>query len=309
MQENDKQENDKPQNDRPEIEKAPIIRVRDLYVGFGPKMVLKGLDLDVRAGEVMGFVGGSGQGKSVLTRTILGLLKKTSGEIEVFGEDIDKLSPEEHRVLERRWGVLFQSGALFSALTVKQNIQAPMREYLSLSQQTMDELAMLKIKLVGLAPDAADKFPSELSGGMIKRAALARALALDPELLFLDEPTSGLDPIGAADFDDLISTLQKTLGLTVFMVTHDLDSLYSICDTIAALADGEVIASGPLSTMLESGHPWLRSYFHGKRARTIVRAGAAPSDPDAPASAGSEAGVAASSSVKNSANTSEGARA
>ncbi|WP_294532542.1 ABC transporter ATP-binding protein [uncultured Rhodoblastus sp.] len=247
-------------------------------------MVLEGLDLDVKAGEVMGFVGGSGQGKSVLTRTILGLLPKTSGEIEVFGEDIDKLSPEEHRALERRWGVLFQSGALFSALTVKQNIQAPMREYLSLSQETMDELAMLKIKLVGLAPDAADKFPSELSGGMIKRAALARALSLDPELLFLDEPTSGLDPIGAAEFDELISTLQKTLGLTVFMVTHDLDSLYSICDTIAALADGKVIASGPLSTMLASDHPWLRSYFHGKRARTIVPQGAAPKIPDVPAS-------------------------
>ncbi len=215
-----------------------IIRVRDLHVGFGRHMVLNGLDLDVKAGEVMGFVGGSGQGKSVLTRTILGLLQKTSGEIEVFGEDIDSLSPEEHRTLERRWGVLFQSGALFSALTVKQNIQAPMREYLALSQATMDDLAMLKLRLVGLPPDAADKFPSELSGGMVKRAALARALSLDPELLFLDEPTSGLDPVGAADFDDLISTLQKTLGLTVFMVTHDLDSLYSICDTIAALADG-----------------------------------------------------------------------
>jgi phospholipid/cholesterol/gamma-HCH transport system ATP-binding protein len=248
----------------------PIIRVRDLHVAFGSKMVLNGLDLDVKAGEVMGFVGGSGQGKSVLTRTILGLVPKKSGKIEVFGEDIDHLTPEEHRILERRWGVMFQSGALFSALTVKQNIEAPMREYLSLSQATMDELAMLKIRMVGLPPDAADKFPSELSGGMVKRAAIARALALDPELLFLDEPTSGLDPIGAAEFDDLISTLQKTLGLTVFMVTHDLDSLYSICDTIAALADGKVIASGPLSTMLASDHPWLRSYFHGKRSRAIV---------------------------------------
>jgi phospholipid/cholesterol/gamma-HCH transport system ATP-binding protein len=197
-------------------------------------------------------------------------LPKKSGKIEVFGEDIDLLSPEEHRILERRWGVMFQSGALFSALTVRQNIQAPMREYLSLSQATMDELAMLKIRLVGLPLDAADKFPAELSGGMVKRAAIARALALDPELLFLDEPTSGLDPIGAADFDELISTLQKTLGLTVFMVTHDLDSLYSICDTIAALADGKVIASGPLETMLASDHPWLRSYFHGKRSRAIV---------------------------------------
>jgi phospholipid/cholesterol/gamma-HCH transport system ATP-binding protein len=307
MQENEVPADDRPENDRPEnderpdekkhaTDKPPIIRVRDLHVGFGPKMVLEGLDLDVKAGEVMGFVGGSGQGKSVLTRTILGLLQKTSGEIEVFGEDLDKLSPEEHRALERRWGVLFQSGALFSALTVKQNIQAPMREYLSLSQETMDDLAMLKIKLVGLASDAADKFPSELSGGMIKRAALARALSLDPELLFLDEPTSGLDPIGAAEFDDLISTLQKTLGLTVFMVTHDLDSLYSICDTIAALADGRVIASGPLSTVLASDHPWLRSYFHGKRARTIVRSEAEPKNRAAPVSGGSPTGAPAGSS-------------
>jgi phospholipid/cholesterol/gamma-HCH transport system ATP-binding protein len=248
----------------------PIIRVRGLHVGFGSKTVLDSLDLDVYPREVTGFVGGSGQGKSVLTRAILGLTPKQAGSIEVFGEDLDQLSAEDHRAIERRWGVMFQGGALFSSLTVKQNIQAPMREYLSLTQETMDELAMLKIKLVGLAPDAGDKFPSELSGGMVKRAALARALALDPELLFLDEPTSGLDPIGAADFDELIATLRKTLGLTVFMVTHDLDSLYSICDTIAALADGKVIAEGPLSTMLASNHPWLRSYFHGRRARSIV---------------------------------------
>ncbi len=248
----------------------PIIRVRGLNVGFGTKRVLMDLDLDVPPGQVTGFVGGSGQGKSVLTRAILGLLPKQSGTIEVFGENIDRLSPADRRALERRWGVMFQGGALFSALTVKQNIQAPMREYLQLSQSVMDELAMLKVKLVGLPPDAADQVPSELSGGMVKRAALARALALDPELLFLDEPTSGLDPIGAADFDDLIATLRATLDLSVFMVTHDLDSLYSICDTIAALADGKVIACGSLSTMLASDHPWLRTYFHGKRARSIV---------------------------------------
>ncbi len=248
----------------------PIIRVRGLNVGFGTKSVLKDLDLDVYPGEVTGFVGGSGQGKSVLTRAILGLIPKQSGNIEVFGENIDSLSPADRRALERRWGVMFQGGALFSSLTVKQNIQAPMREYLKLSQPVMDELAMLKIKLVGLPPDAAEKFPSELSGGMVKRVALARALSLDPELVFLDEPTSGLDPIGAADFDELIATLRATLGLSVFMVTHDLDSLYSICDTIAALADGKVIASGPLETMLASDHPWLRTYFHGKRARSIV---------------------------------------
>ncbi|MFY9658708.1 MAG: ATP-binding cassette domain-containing protein, partial [Methylocystis sp.] len=191
-----------------------VIRVRDLVVAFGRHQVMKGLDLDVYRGEVLGFVGGSGQGKSVLTRAILGLLHKTSGRIEVFGQDRDRLGERELRLLERRWGVLFQNGALFSGLTVKQNIQLPMRESFDLSQRFMDELAMLKIELVGLPSSAADKIPSELSGGMVKRAALARALALDPELLFLDEPTSGLDPIGAAAFDRLIGTLQKTLGLT-----------------------------------------------------------------------------------------------
>ena len=245
------------------------IRVRDLVVGFGEKLIMKGLNLDVMRGEVLGFVGGSGTGKSVLTRTILGLIPKRAGSIEVFGHDLDRMSRLEHRLIERRWGVMFQHGALFSGLTVKQNVQVPMREYLDLSDELMDELAMLKIALVGLRPDAADKFPSELSGGMIKRAALARALALDPELVFLDEPTSGLDPIGAAEFDDLIATLQKTLGLTVFMVTHDLDSLYSICDRVAALADGKVIAVGPVQQLLESDHPWLRAYFHGKRGRRM----------------------------------------
>ena len=242
------------------------IRVRGLDVGFGSRLILRGLDLDVKRGEVLGFVGGSGTGKSVLTRAILGLVNKRAGQIQVFGQDLDALSPRERQAVERRCGVLFQQGALFSGLTVLQNIQAPMREYLNLSQGLMDDLARLKIAMVGLAPDAADKFPSELSGGMIKRAALARALALDPEILFLDEPTSGLDPIGAAEFDELIATLQKTLGLTVFMVTHDLDSLYSICDRIAALADGKVVAVAPLQEMLACEHPWVRSYFHGKRA-------------------------------------------
>src|SRR5208337_1962542 len=244
-----------------------VISVRDIRVQFGEHKVLDGLDLDVYKGEVLGFVGGSGQGKSVLMRTILGLVKKRGGLIRIFGHDRDALSLREMRALEQRWGVLFQNGALFSGLTVRQNIQMPMRENCRISQRFMDELAMLKLELVGLPPDAADKFPAELSGGMVKRAALARALALDPELLFLDEPTSGLDPIGAAEFDELIGTLQQTLGLTVFMVTHDLDSLYSICDRIAALADQKVIATGPIETMLESRHPWLRAYFHGKRAR------------------------------------------
>jgi phospholipid/cholesterol/gamma-HCH transport system ATP-binding protein len=249
-----------------------VIRVRDLIIEFGRHRVMKGLDLDVYRGEVLGFVGGSGQGKSVLTRAILGLLPKTSGRIEIFGQDRDSLSERELRLLERRWGVLFQNGALFSGLTVKQNIQLPMRERFDLSQRFMDELAMLKIELVGLPPSAADKIPSELSGGMVKRAALARALALDPELLFLDEPTSGLDPIGAAAFDRLIGTLQKTLGLTVFMVTHDLDSLYAICDRVAALYDGKVIGEGPIEKLLASSEPWLRDYFHGERGSRLIAA-------------------------------------
>lgn len=250
-----------------------VIRVRDLEVGFGERTIMKGLDLDVYRGEILGFVGASGQGKSVLTRAILGLVPKRGGTIEVFGEDLDTMSPAEHRAIERRWGVLFQQGALFSALTVRQNVQVPMREYLDLSNRLLDELAMLKIEMVGLKPDAADKLPSELSGGMIKRAALARALALDPEIVFLDEPTSGLDPIGAGEFDELIATLQRTLGLTVFMVTHDLDSLHSVCDRIAALGDGRILAEGTIEKMLASDHPWLRAYFHGKRARAVMAEG------------------------------------
>ncbi|WP_198411790.1 ABC transporter ATP-binding protein [Microvirga flavescens] len=251
-------------------DKEIIIRVRGLEVGFGERTIMKDLDLDVYRGEILGFVGASGQGKSVLMRTILGLVQKRAGTIEVLGENVDNLSPAARREIERHWGVLFQQGALFSSLTVKQNVQVPMREYLSLSERLLDELAMLKIEMVGLNPDAADKLPSELSGGMIKRAALARALSLDPDIVFLDEPTSGLDPIGAGEFDELIATLQRTLGLTVFMVTHDLDSLYTVCDRIAALGEGKILAEGPIETMLASDHPWLRAYFHGKRARAIA---------------------------------------
>ncbi len=243
-----------------------VLSVRDITVGFGSKIILQDLDLDVRRGEVLGFVGGSGTGKSVLMRTILGLTPKRSGSISVFGHDLSTASGLERKAIERRWGVLFQQGALFSSLSVKQNIQLPMREHLKLSPRLMDELATLKLELVGLPQDAADKLPSELSGGMIKRASLARALALDPDLVFLDEPTSGLDPIGAAAFDSLIANLSSTLGLTVYMVTHDLDSLHSICDRIAVLGNKRVLAIGTLDDMMINDDPWITSYFRGERA-------------------------------------------
>jgi phospholipid/cholesterol/gamma-HCH transport system ATP-binding protein len=243
-----------------------VLSVRGVTVGFGSKIILENLDLDVRRGEVLGFVGGSGTGKSVLMRAILGLTPKRTGEISVFGYDMSTATQNERRAMERRWGVLFQQGALFSSLSVKQNIQVPMREHLKLSPQLMDELATLKIELVGLPQDSADKLPSELSGGMVKRASLARALALDPDLVFLDEPTSGLDPIGAAAFDSLIANLSSTLGLTVYMVTHDLDSLHSICDRIAVLGNKRVLAIGTLDDMMKNDDSWIKSYFRGERA-------------------------------------------
>ena len=227
----------------------PAIRVRDLVVAFGNHIVLDHLSLDVRKGEILGFVGGSGSGKSVLLRTIIGLLPKQQGSIEVLGVDLDTAGDAALHALERRWGVLFQQGALFSSLTALQNVQFPMRENLGLSERLLRDAALTKLEMVGLDARDGDKLPSELSGGMTKRVALARALALDPELVFLDEPTSGLDPIAAGDFDELIRTLQQTLGLTVFMVTHDLESLRTVCDRIAALADGKVIAIGAMSDM------------------------------------------------------------
>jgi phospholipid/cholesterol/gamma-HCH transport system ATP-binding protein len=251
----------------------PIISVSNLTVGFGERLVLNGLNLDVRRGEILGFVGASGAGKSVLTRTIIGLMPKRSGRIQVMGVDLDTVGEEARRDIERRWGVLFQHGALFSSLSVRENIQFPVRELMALSDRVLDEMTYAKLTMVGLKPEVADRYPSELSGGMIKRVALARALALDPEIVFLDEPTSGLDPIGASDFDDLVRTLQRTLGLTVFMVTHDLDSLYTACDRIAVLGDGKVIAVGTMDDMLASRHPWLQSYFHGKRARGLIKSG------------------------------------
>lgn len=248
-----------------------VLSVKDLTVGFGEKIVLDKLNLDIYRGEILGFVGASGAGKSVLMRTVLRLLPRRSGSIEILGADYDAVDEVQRIALDTRLGVLFQHGALFSALTVKENIQLPMREYLDLPQWLMDELAYLKIELVGLKPDAADKYPSELSGGMIKRAALARALALDPDLVFLDEPTSGLDPIGAAEFDELIAQLRDTLGLTVYMVTHDLDSLFSVCDRIAVLGQKRVLIEGTLDDMLAFDDPWVQSYFRGKRARSIPR--------------------------------------
>jgi len=228
-----------------------MILVRDLVVGFGSQIVLDHLDLDVRRGEILGVVGASGSGKSVLLRTIIGLVPKRQGSIVAAGPHVDDAAASGHdrSTATRRWGILFQQGALFSSLTVRQNIQFPLRENLELSEQLLDELATAKLEMVGLSMLDCDKYPSEISGGMTKRAALARALALDPELVFLDEPTSGLDPIAAEDFDTLIRTLQKTLGLTVFMVTHDLDSLNAVCDRVAALADGKVVAEGPAAAI------------------------------------------------------------
>ena len=245
------------------------IRVRDLVVGFGRHVVIDHLTLDVRKGEILGLVGASGGGKTVLMRTIIGLIPRRSGSIEVMGRAIGGTEDRNSKTVAGQWGILFQQGALFSSLTVRQNIQFPLRENLVLSQQLMDEIATAKLEMVGLAPDDGDKFPSELSGGMTKRVALARALALDPAIVFLDEPTSGLDPIAAGEFDTLIQTLQQTLGLTVFMVTHDLASLNTVCDRVAALADGKIVAIGPMRELLLSEHPWVRAYFHGKRSQML----------------------------------------
>jgi phospholipid/cholesterol/gamma-HCH transport system ATP-binding protein len=250
----------------------PIIRVRGLVNRFGSETVHDGLDLDVYRGEVLGVVGGSGTGKSVLLRTIVGLNRPVRGAIEVFGENVFAMSERERRDLERRWGVLFQDGALFSSLTVAQNIEVPLTEYYEMPPRLMDEIATFKLGLVGLPEDAGAKYPSQLSGGMRKRAGLARALALDPEIVFLDEPTAGLDPIAAGDFDRLIGDLKSSLGLTVFMVTHDLDSLFAICDRVAVLVNKKVKV-GTLDQLLEDDDPWIRSYFHGPRGRAARQSG------------------------------------
>ncbi|PCJ94387.1 MAG: ABC transporter ATP-binding protein [Hyphomicrobiales bacterium] len=249
-----------------------ILQARGISVGFGDVTIIENLDIDLRAGEVLGVVGASGTGKSVLLRSIIGLLPRRSGSVKVYDIDYDSASSDERSAVDRNWGVLFQNGALFSALTVKQNIQVPMREHLKMPQTLMDELAKIKIEMVGLSPDAADKYPSELSGGMIKRASLARALALDPDIVFLDEPTSGLDPISAAEFDSLLKKLCSTLQLSAFMVTHDLDSLYAACDRIAVIGQKRVLVEGSLTDMLAFDDPWVQDYFKGKRARRLIDA-------------------------------------
>ncbi len=248
------------------------IRIRGLVNQFGDAVIHDGLDLDVRSGEIMGVVGGSGTGKSVLMRSIIGLQTPSAGEIEVYGKTLDTIANEEEsRDLRRRWGVMFQGGALFSTLSVAENIQVPLREYYPRTdQKLLDEIAAYKVAMVGLPPDAGPKYPAELSGGMVKRAGLARSLALDPALLFLDEPTAGLDPIGAAKFDELIRELADTMGLTVFLITHDLDSLYATCDRVAVLAEKKVIAVGTIPELLATEHPWIQDYFNGPRGRAAA---------------------------------------
>ena len=247
---------------------APVIRVRGLVNRFGEQVVHDGVGLEVRRGEIIGVVGGSGAGKSVLMRSILGLRTPNEGEIEVLGVDARSDDPVTRRHIERNSGVLFQDGALFSSLTVGENVQVPLKEYYPELQDSLRyELALLKIKLAGLPADALEKLPSQLSGGMRKRAGLARALALDPPLLFLDEPTAGLDPIGAAAFDELILTLQQALGLTVFLITHDLDTLYAICDRVAVLADRKLVKVAPIQELEALDHPWVQDYFNGPRGR------------------------------------------
>jgi phospholipid/cholesterol/gamma-HCH transport system ATP-binding protein len=252
-------------------EAKPIICVRGLKNAFGDQIVHDHLDLDVRRGEILGVVGGSGTGKSVLMRSIIGLQVPVAGEVHVFGESTLDREETESIEIRKRWGVLFQGGALFSTLTVAENVQVPLREfYPNLDLALVQEISSYKVVMTGLPGDAGPKYPAELSGGMKKRAGLARALALDPELLFLDEPTAGLDPIGAAAFDDLIAALQKTLGLTVFLITHDLDTLYAICDRVAVLADKRVIAVGTIDELLALDHPWIQEYFNGPRGRAAI---------------------------------------
>jgi phospholipid/cholesterol/gamma-HCH transport system ATP-binding protein len=271
-------------------DQTPVIEIKDLVSRFGERLIHQGLELTITEGEIVGVVGGSGSGKSVLLNTILGLKPIDEGAIKIFGVDLSQASRAARSSVDRRWGVLFQRGALFSNLTVGENVEAAMLQHGNLSAKDMRELAALKIALVGLPSHAIDLKPSELSGGMIKRAALARALALDPELLFLDEPTSGLDPIGAGAFDELIADLSASLGLTVFMITHDLDSLYTICDSVAVLADKKIVAKASARDLEQSKHPWVQEYFCGPRGRAAAASVAASSRLKSPASGAEEAG-------------------
>lgn len=253
---------------------GPIIRVSGLHNSFGDQAIHENLDLEVERGEIIGVVGGSGTGKTVLMRSIIGLQPYDAGEVEIFGQLVSGLGEREELELRRQFGVLFQNGALFSTLTVAENIEVPMREFYHVDAVLMDEIAAYKIAMVGLPVEAGPKYPSELSGGMRKRAGLARALALDPRLLFLDEPTAGLDPIGAAAFDQLILGLRDTLDLTVFIITHDLDTLHTICDRVAVLADKRVLKVGTIEELLEFEHPWVQDYFHGPRGRAALASAA-----------------------------------
>lgn len=249
-----------------------VIEVRGLRTQFGDHVVHEGLDLDLRRGEILGVVGGSGTGKSVLLRTIVGLRQPQGGQIRVFGQEVGALSGPDREALERRWGIMFQDGALFSSLNVRENVEVPLRAVPGLTPEQRSGLAQLKVSMAGLPWNANAKFPSDLSGGMRKRAGLARALALDPEIVFLDEPTAGLDPIGADAFDRLIVSLRDALNLSVFLVTHDLDTLHACCDRIAVLAEKKVLTTGTMAEMLQVDHPWVREYFHGPRARAAQAA-------------------------------------
>lgn len=249
----------------------PLIEVRGLVTRFGSHVVHDGADLEVRRGEVMGIVGGSGSGKSVLLNAIVGLKAPDGGEIFYDGRALSRMAAAERAALEQSWGVLFQGSALFSSLTVKENVLVPIREHVRLPPGLMDEIAALKLSLAGLGPEACDKYPSELSGGMKKRAGLARALALDPDVLFLDEPTAGLDPISAAAFDSLIRELSSTLGLTILLVTHDLDTLHAVCDRVAVIAEKRIIAVDTIAELAKHPHPWIQSYFGGPRGRAALR--------------------------------------
>lgn len=247
-----------------------VIRIRGLKTAYGKHVVHEHLDLDVRRGEIMGVIGPSGTGKSVLLRAIVGLKTPAAGDVEVFGERLAVMDIDERRRLEQRWGVMFQDGALFSNLTVRENVMVPMKEHTNMSAELAHELADMKIRMAGLEGLAAEKYPSDLSGGMRKRAALARALALDPELLFLDEPTAGLDPITAAAFDELVRKLQRALGLTVFLVTHDVDTLHATCDRIAVLGDKKIIGVGTIEELRALDNAWVQAYFGGPRGRAAT---------------------------------------